>query len=111
MEEKGVTERRGTAHRRKYRFVPSSFPDADTVNGCLFATIRLFGCDAPEIDTPEGEAAREFTELWLRRYPKAKAIPMEIDDFGRIVARIVTAKGESLAQALVDNGLATRVEL
>ena len=99
-------------HRRKFRFVPSSCTDGDTVEGCLFATIRLYGVDAPEIDTPEGEAAREFSELWLRRFPKARAIPMEIDDYGRVVCRLVTSRGESLAQALVDSAgsLAVRAE-
>lgn len=68
--------------------------------------IRLWGIDAPELDTPEGEVAREYLRLLLD--------PLEVemlrcqllyeDRYGRSVARCVMPDDTDLACEMVRAG-------
>lgn len=72
--------------------------------------LRLAGVDAPEISTPEGQAALRFVQEWFAG-SRDVVITTEKDrrgaerqTFGRYVAHVHNAIGESLAQALVAAG-------
>lgn len=72
--------------------------------------LRLAGVDAPELSTPEGREALQFAQEWFAG-SRAVVITTERDrsgserqTFGRYVAHVHNAIGESLAEALVAAG-------
>jgi endonuclease YncB( thermonuclease family) len=77
--------------------------------------LRLAGVNTPELNTPEGHAARAFVVDWLFKDKPMQAPVVEIttvrdrqgdekQTFGRYVAHVHNAMGESLAEALVAAG-------
>jgi len=66
--------------------------------------IRLYGIDAPEFDQPFGKQARQCArELVLNK--KVMVEPIEIDRYGRTVAKVHTAEG-CLNELLIARGCA-----
>lgn len=77
--------------------------------------LRLADVDTPELNTLEGRAAREFVVDWLFKDKPDSAPVVEITtvrdrrgdekhSFGRYVAHVHNAMGESLAEAIVAAG-------
>lgn len=77
--------------------------------------LRLAGVDTPELNTAEGKAAREFVVNWLFKEKPLDAPVVEITTvrdrqgdekttFGRYVAHVHNAMGESLGEAIVAAG-------
>mgnify|MGYP006272525635 FL=1 len=88
--------------------------DGDTISADIdlgFAVIlknrktRLAHIDCPEVKTPEGIKARDFTSQWIESSIKSgKPIVVSVknhrlDKYGRILG-VVTCDGQSLADAL-----------
>jgi endonuclease YncB( thermonuclease family) len=71
-------------------------------------TIRVLGVDAPELNTPDGPKAREFTERWLLEGNWAVVVvTCRRDAFGRLLGDVKRASdGADLAEALLKAGLA-----
>ena len=70
---------------------------------------RLFGCNAPELYTPEGKDARTFTVQWLADHePNLRVISHGPDKYGdRWDGEVYDAStGERLADALIAAGKA-----
>jgi endonuclease YncB( thermonuclease family) len=107
-----TVEPRGEAHLRAYQFSDPIPVDGDTITAHVLLTVRLVFVDCPELGTPEGAQAREFTAAWLARYAKsARMVPMGVDSYGRVLVRVTRRGGPSLGQALLDAGLAERGEV
>ena len=66
--------------------------------------IRLRGIDAPELDEPEGQAAKQRLEELLRR-GSVRIVPHGQDVHGRTVADVFV-NGQNLAQILKSEGFA-----
>jgi endonuclease YncB( thermonuclease family) len=72
--------------------------------------LRLAGVNTPEMPTPEGAAARQFVDDWLLGHPTVTVITerdrkgSEKQTFGRYVAHVHNALGESLAAAIIAAG-------
>jgi endonuclease YncB( thermonuclease family) len=72
--------------------------------------LRLAGVDAPELSAPEGRAALQFVQEWFAGC-RDVVITTERDrngaerqTFGRYVAHVYNAIGESLGDALIAAG-------
>jgi endonuclease YncB( thermonuclease family) len=86
--------------------------DADTFRLCLDAGcetglwpwLRLKGCDAPELDTPEGVAARDYMHGLLTGATKIRA-RLHGRSFARWVAT-VWIDGTDAAELLIAAGMA-----
>lgn len=80
--------------------------------------VRLLAVDAPELKTPEGQAAREFVVNWLFQgkidAPIVTISTMKERDgderqtFGRYLAFVLNDRGEGLASALIKAGHAKK---
>jgi endonuclease YncB( thermonuclease family) len=69
--------------------------------------VRLHGIDTPERRQPYGEAATAFTrQMVLYRQVDVQPTPQGKDRYGRMVALVVVAEGETLQEMLLDAGLA-----
>lgn len=77
--------------------------------------VRLYGVNTPEIfgqkAQPEGQEAKAFVVDWLAEQPQAHFTLHSVkynarDKYGRCLGELYNARGESLNQALLDNGLA-----
>jgi hypothetical protein len=71
----------------------------------LTDSARLYGLDCPELPTPEGQAAKAFTEQWLARH-KGFAFTAHgkgRDKYHRLLGTII-GDGESLNAALLESG-------
>lgn len=77
--------------------------------------LRLAGVDTPELDTEEGKQARAFVIDWLSDgkllSEQVFQIETAVDNkgnekttFGRYVANVINAHGESLAEVLIAAG-------
>jgi endonuclease YncB( thermonuclease family) len=94
---------------RRVRAEVVGIADGDTVDVRLLPArqplrVRLHGVDAPEADEPFNRQARTFTRVLLL----AKEVDLsgrDVDDYGRLVARIAIA-GEDASAALLRAGLA-----
>lgn len=67
--------------------------------------IRLFGMDAPEMDQSQGPAAKSA----LMRLVRGRTLlvkPIELDRYGRTVARVFREDGRDLGQMMVEHGFA-----
>src|SRR5688572_10070253 len=82
--------------------------DGDTVRAVCAGsalTLRLNAVDAPERSQPYGrESAKAVAELVLDRDVTVRAV--DVDRYGRTVARITLADGRDLGRELVKAGLA-----
>jgi endonuclease YncB( thermonuclease family) len=85
--------------------------DGDTFNVTDFGRVRLADVDSPEIETPEGKAAKLYTQLHLQ----GKTVYLDVDDlkgtdqYGRwiCVVRLESPSGEvgeNFNRMLVDDG-------
>ena len=76
--------------------------------------LRLRGLDCPEIDTPEGIAAKRFTESLLASASTVTIYTTKPDKYDRYLADVFVLSGETdsdavfLSTALLTNGHATR---
>jgi len=66
--------------------------------------IRLWGIDAPEENQPFSRDAERFTRRLLQNR-SVVVLPVERDDYGRLVARIIVGRTDT-SQELVRSGLA-----
>jgi endonuclease YncB( thermonuclease family) len=101
-----------------YRAVVDRVIDGDTFVSCVdvglecypFVAIRLFGCDAPEMEDEGGEAAREYLEEML---PPGSPIVIRTQGrsfartFERWVASVLAHDGLDVATEMVRSGHAT----
>lgn len=92
--------------------------DGDTLHmdvdlGCdvhTHLTVRLYGVDCPEKNTPEGQAAKQYTKDWLMSHsdPKGYVILKTLKDrrekYGRYLGIIDHYQEQSLNDALIENG-------
>jgi micrococcal nuclease len=68
---------------------------------------RLLGINTPEMNTPEGRAARLWAVDWFQRHPNITAeTAKDPEKYGRWLAVIRPDSGASLNEALVGVGLA-----
>jgi endonuclease YncB( thermonuclease family) len=78
--------------------------DGDTLN--IDGTrIRLFGMDAPEMGQSQGPLARQALVGFVRGHD-LELIPIETDQYGRVVARVIRDDGKDLADLMVSGGFA-----
>ncbi|MER5649711.1 thermonuclease family protein [Streptosporangium sp. NPDC002524] len=71
---------------------------------------RLSAVWAPELGTPEGEAARDFTQAWVEQQAGrvlVRTFKDRRERYGRYLARVFTEPGADLGAALIDAGHAT----
>jgi micrococcal nuclease len=109
--------------RRSWRFsgavVPGSAYDGDTFSARLvlcvgvelrLVRVRLWGVQAPEMRGPErslGLAVRDFVRGWLSRFGGSLLVEsVSRDKYGRLVARVFSSSGGSLADTLIAARLA-----
>jgi micrococcal nuclease len=92
--------------------------DGDTLHlsvdlGCdttLAMTVRLYGVNAPEMNTDAGKAAKAFVEQWVAESPAPVFVLRTVKDkkekYGRYLADLVrvVVGGESLCEALLSSG-------
>lgn len=75
-------------------------------------TVRLAGLNAPEADTPAGQAAASAVRAWFAEESSTVTIrthkPDPRDKFGRYLAEIVSRSGRCLNDDLVAAGHAVR---
>ena len=87
--------------------------DTLTVEVRLLARVRLLDCWAPEMNTPEGSAAKERMQEIAQGKDAMLVVPlsqrMRLDDiltFGRVLGR-VHVEGRDVGAVLVEENLAT----
>jgi endonuclease YncB( thermonuclease family) len=89
--------------------------DGDTVNVKLdvgfdltvYARVRIFGINAPEISTPQGKVAREFAKGLLKPGDPVRVVSHGWDKYGgRIDGSIEYGLGDphDFAQTMIDAG-------
>ena len=97
-----------------YRALLNHVHDGDTINVDIDLgfgvwlkgqSMRLFGIDAPELNTAAGKAAWKFLHEKLFAVSEVTLVTTKVqeDKFGRILATIFY-KGENVNQAMVDAG-------
>lgn len=76
--------------------------------------VRLSGINCPEMNTPEGAAARDFTHFTLRTGPLGTVVPdvtfvsRSLDKYGRPLGVVKLADGRVLNDLIFDAGHAVR---
>jgi len=100
------------------RWKPGSLPDpwvgrarhwydGDTLfisDGPVRGTIRVFGIDAPEWGQAGAGAARDALRFATRQFP-VQVTPIQLDRYGRVVARLATHTSADIGAALLRAGL------
>lgn len=71
--------------------------------------MRLQGIDCPEMNTPEGVAAKVFAEKWIGGYRCQAELSGKRDKYGRLLGDIVGSDQVRLTDSLLANGHAKRV--
>jgi len=67
--------------------------------------VRLLGCNAPELSTPEGKAARDFIQTLIAVGDTVELTSYGWDKYGgRIDGKVKLADGRDLSQAMIDAG-------
>lgn len=80
--------------------------DGDTLRLCG-RTIRLEGIDAPELDQPLGDRARDNLAAFLTQATRVSCVGTETDTRGRLIARCTVESGQRDVGAwMVSRGLA-----
>lgn len=70
-------------------------------------SVRLFGCNAPELSTPAGKAARAYIETLVHVGDVVELVSHGWDKYGgRIDGQITLADGRDLAQTMIAAGQA-----
>lgn len=96
-----------------YRGVVERVVDGDTVYAKLdlgfdltaYARIRVYGINAPELNTAEGRAARDFAQAVLPVAGAVEVLSHGWDKYGgRIDAEIRAPDGRDFAQVMLDAG-------
>ncbi|MEL6426822.1 MAG: thermonuclease family protein [Pseudomonadota bacterium] len=78
--------------------------DGDTITFKQFdLRIRLFGIDAPEMDEPGGEAARDFLKSLISTGDLLSDF-IEEDRFDRLVARLYLPNGQDVSALMIEAG-------
>lgn len=92
----------------EWEFLLDHVVDGDTVVDRCGRSLRLIGVDAPELSEPFGVEAMEATQKFLSQGRfRARICALEpYDRYGRVLARIISPKGEDLARFLLSQGLA-----
>lgn len=96
----------------EYRAIIVSNYDADTLrldidlgfgNWTKSQPVRLYGIDAPELDTPAGKAARDYVKTLLPAGSKVVITTFKDakEKYGRYLAKITLTDGSDLATLLV----------
>ena len=68
-------------------------------------SVRLFGCNAPELATPEGKAALAFIETLIKVGDTVTLISHGVDKYGgRIDGQVTLADGRDLTAAMIASG-------
>jgi len=68
-------------------------------------SVRLFGCNAPELATPAGKVALAFIETLVKSGDVVQLLSHGIDKYGgRIDGAITLADGRDLAAAMIASG-------
>ena len=84
--------------------------DGDTLVDDCGERIRVLGIDTPEMNTPWGPRASEFTRAWLT--PATAPVTLRIcpeddrDRYGRLLARVFRQDGADLSHDLLVAGMA-----
>jgi endonuclease YncB( thermonuclease family) len=73
-------------------------------------TVRLAHCNAPEVNTPEGQSAKAFVGQLMPAGTAIVVTSKEIDKYGRILGSIQLADGRDLATVLIAGGFALPYE-
>lgn len=67
--------------------------------------LRLSGINAPELNTPEGKAAREELRKLIEYHPVVvHTIKDRQEKFGRYLAEIITIEGLNVNQHMIEAG-------
>jgi micrococcal nuclease len=74
------------------------------------ADIRVGHCNAPELRTPEGQAARDFVLTLLTIGDAVTFASRRLDKYGRPLGDVTLADGRDLGKLLIDNGHAVAYE-
>lgn len=72
-------------------------------------TVRLAGLDAPELRTPEGDAAKLWVAAWFAAHHGPYIVVTmkdRTDKYGRLLATVVSDDGRSLTADLLADGIA-----
>lgn len=110
-----TTSRAGAVYT--YQGALLSIHDGDTITMRLDlghriwhdVTVRLAGLDAPELRTPEGDAAKIWVTTWFATYHGpyiVHTIKDRSDKYGRLLATVVAEDGHSLTADLLADGIA-----
>jgi len=68
-------------------------------------SVRLFGCNAPELATPAGKVALAFIESLVKVGDQVKLLSHGWDKYGgRIDGAVTLADGRDLSKAMIDGG-------
>lgn len=65
--------------------------------------VRLHGIDCPEKNQPHGNQAKQFTQQWASGQRVTLQI-LDVDRYGRLVARVILPSGLVLNEQLVMHG-------
>ena len=75
-------------------------------------TVRLSGIDTPEmrgIQKPLGQKAKIFVQGWAGTYPDVIIFEEGTGKYGRLLARVKNAAGQSLTDELINAGHEKRI--
>ena len=102
------------AHDGPYRAICAELHDGDTYRFFVwtgFTTytavdVRLWGANAPELSTPEGQAALEFVDVLMPPGTQVLLTPERdfVMSFARFVCRVTLPDSSDLAAVLVQAG-------
>jgi len=68
-------------------------------------SVRLFGCNAPELATPAGKAALAYIETLVKVGDQVKLLSHGVDKYGgRIDGAVTLADGRDLSKAMIAAG-------
>lgn len=70
----------------------------------LQAKVRVAGIDSPELTTPEGKAARDFSARLLPPGTHVTVISRSLDKYGRVLGAIALPDGRDYGQTLIGAG-------
>ncbi len=98
-----------------YEGIVTRIYDADTITVDLDMglriwqkgiSVRLAGLNAPELNTPEGQVARNAVQQLLPLGTTVGIISHKFEKYGRLLGVIILEDGGSLNAWLLDNGYA-----
>lgn len=66
--------------------------------------MRVSGVNCPEMSTPEGLAAKQFTADWIAKHKYTLDLKPIRDKYGRLLGDLYSVDGEKLSAALLASG-------